>query len=122
MWAFLATLWTVFHGFILTVCALIFLLTVAGIFAGGTTWTKYVALAFDFFWNVMTGGQIGVTISSRAGMAEMKGKRWGKVLSCSLSRLEPDHCKKAIHADIDRAKAVIAALAPYDDRITGGRG
>lgn len=95
---------------------LIFLSTIVGIFAGGNTWTRFVALAFDFFWNVMTGGQIGVTISSRAYIAEKKGKRWGKVLGCGLGRLEKNHCELAVQGDIDRAKAVLATLAPYDTR------
>ena len=95
---------------------LIFLSTVIGIFAGGNTWTRFVALAFDFFWNVITGGQIGVTISSRSYIASQEGKGWGKTLSYGLGRLEKDHCELAVQGDIDRAKAVIATLAPYDTR------
>jgi hypothetical protein len=113
---FLAILWTIFSGGLLTICALIFLATIIGIFAHSITWARLVALGFDFFWNVMTGGQLGVTISSRAEIARHNGKKWGRVLSSGLDQLKPNHCEKAIHNDIDRAKAVIDALAPYDTR------
>ena len=96
--------------------SLIFLLMIAGIFSGIHTFTRYIALGFDMFWNVTTGGQIDVTISSRAGMAAANGVKWGKIMSWCLSKLEPNHCNIAIKNDIDRAKAVLVTLAPYDQR------
>lgn len=91
-------------------------LVAIGIFAGKTTFARYVALAFDMFWNVLSGGRVGVTISSRAGVAATQGKKWGILLSWFLDKLEKDHCTLAIQGDIDRAKAVIAELSPYDKR------
>ena len=97
-------------------CSLIILLMGVGIFTGKHTFTRYVALGFDMFWNVMTGGGIDETISSRAGVAAIQGKKWGKLLAWCLGKLEANHCTLAIEGDIDRAKALLVALAPYDSR------
>ena len=72
------------------------LMVIAGIFSGNYTFSRYIALAFDVFWNVITGGTVGITISARAGVAETKGKRWGKAMSTFLSWMEKDHCQLAI--------------------------
>lgn len=97
-------------------CSLIILLMGVGIFTGKHTFTRYVALGFDMFWNVITGGSIDMTISARAGVAAVNGKKWGKLLAWCLGKLEANHCNLAIEGDIDRAKALIAELAPYDQR------
>lgn len=91
-------------------------LVAVGIFAGKSSFARFIALAFDMFWNVLTGGKVGVTISSRAGVAASQGKKWGLMLSWFLDKLEKDHCKLAICGDIDRAKSVINTLGPYDTR------
>ncbi|CAB4124162.1 hypothetical protein UFOVP49_38 [uncultured Caudovirales phage] len=96
---------------------LILTLVVIGLFTGQTTFTRYVSLGFDVFCNVLTGGKLGVTISARAGVAEIEGELWGKVLSRLLNLLEPNHCQLAIQGDIDRARAIINKLTPYDKRI-----
>ena len=92
------------------------LMVIAGIFSGNYTFSRYIALAFDVFWNVITGGTVGITMSARAGVAETKGQRWGKAMSTFLSWMEKDHCQLAIQGDIDRAKSVIKELSPYDKR------
>ena len=55
-------------------------------------------------------GNIGVTISSRAGTADAHGKRWGCWLCKMLDRIDPNHCKKAIRNDRLRAHAVLKEL------------
>lgn len=90
--------------------------TIVGIFSGGNTFTRYIALAFDIFWNVLTGGHLGITISSRAGIAASEGRKWGIWLSGLLSKFDENHCQKAIQNDIDRAWEVIKELSPYDSR------
>jgi hypothetical protein len=117
MFELLLMIWTFIKTFILLISAIILLSTITGIFSGGNHWTKFIALAFDFFWNVMFGGQIGVTISARAYIAKQQGKQWGEILVCGLSRLNPNHCELAVQGDIDRAKAVIKTLSPYDERL-----
>lgn len=112
----LLAIWEVIRGFVLILCAFIFIASIVGIFAGGNSWTRFVTIAFDFFWNVVTGGQIGITISSRAYIAKNKNKRWGNILVCGLNRLEKNHCQLSLQGDIDRAKSVIETLSPYDER------
>jgi hypothetical protein len=101
---------------VLTVTAMIFLSVFVGIFAGTSTWMRHVAVCFDYFWNVVIGGQLGVTISARAGVAHVDGKKWGKNMVMGLNQIEIDHCQLAIQGDIDRAKEVIRLLSPYDKR------
>lgn len=111
-----STLVTILDTIAFSFCTLSILLMLAGIFTGNKTFTRHFALAFDMFWNVLSGGGIDITISSRAGIAATQNKRWGTVLSKALGFLEKDHCTLAIESDIDRAKAVIATLTPYDPR------
>lgn len=40
------------------------------------------------------------TISSRAGKAQVKGKRWGCILCRFLDWLQKDHCKTAMAASM----------------------
>ena len=100
----------------LTFTCIFFLLVLIGLYTGNHTFTRFFALAFDMFWNVVSGGSLDMTISSRAGVATIQGKKWGRDMSWCLGKLEPNHCNLAIQGDIDRAKAVIAALEPYDTR------
>jgi hypothetical protein len=96
---------------------IVILTVIAGIFSGSGTWTRMFAVGFDIFCNAITGGTFDITISARAGIAERNGKKWGKGMSYFLSKCEPNHCQLAIQADIDRARAVIEKLSPYDDRL-----
>lgn len=65
-----------------------------------------VLIALDQFGNALVGGSPDETISSRAGKAQQKGKRWGCVLCRFLNWFERDHCAKSIEPD-EGADAVI---------------
>ena len=95
------------------VILLLLLIVLIGTFSGAHTFTRYIALAFDVFCNVLTGGSTDMTISARAGCAAINGEKWGIYLSWFLDKLEKNHCKMAIVNDINRAKAVIEKLEPY---------
>jgi len=95
---------------------LVTLLVFIGIFSGRFTFARYVALAVDIFWNVFTGGKVGVTISARSEIAAAKGKKWGIYMSKFLDLLDKGHCQKALQGDIDRARIVLTTLTPYDKR------
>ena len=61
-----------------------------------------VAVANDQALNAALVGRSGSedeTVSSRAGKAARKGKRWACVLCRLLDRLDPNHCEKAIEPD-----------------------
>jgi hypothetical protein len=92
---------------------LLTLLILVGIFSARNTFTRYVAVSFDMFVNVLTLGMLDMTISTRAGIAAAQGKIWGKLLSKFLNIFETDHCQKALHADLTRAENLIKVLTPY---------
>jgi hypothetical protein len=88
--------------------ALIILLIVGAISGG---WVHAFAMGFDMFvqdlvWN----DYLGVTISSRAGLAARNGKPLGAKIINALA-LNPRHCEEAIANDIARAKQVMELLA-----------
>ena len=60
-------------------------------------WT--LAVSYDQLANAAFGGHEDETISSRAGKAARRGKRWACVLCRLLDRLDPGHCEKAIEPD-----------------------
>lgn len=62
--------------------------------------------ALDRLANAVTGGAGDETISSRAGKAQEKGKRWACVLCRMLDLFQRDHCKLSINPD-DGKGAVI---------------
>lgn len=64
---------------------------------GRRAWT--LAVAHDQLANAAFGGHEDETISSRAGKAARKGKRWACVLCRLLDRLDPGHCEKSIEPD-----------------------
>ena len=51
---------------------------------------------FDEVGNTLTGGSPNETISSRAGKAQLAGKRWGCILCGLLDKIQKDHCKIAM--------------------------
>lgn len=57
--------------------------------------------------NVLTGGDANEMLSSRAGKAQLKGKRWACVLCRFLDLFQKDHCKLSINTD-DGANATLA--------------
>jgi len=56
--------------------------------------------------NVLTGGDANEMLSSRAGKAQLKGKRWACVLCRFLDIFQRDHCLRSINPD-DGASATI---------------
>lgn len=70
-----------------------------------------VLIAFDGLIQAMFRfGNVGVTISARAGTAKNNGHRWGCLLCRCLDWLDADHCAKAIQGDIRRARQVLKEL------------
>ncbi len=56
--------------------------------------------------NVLTFGDANETLSSRAGKAQQKGRRWACVLCRFLDIFQKDHCQLSINPD-DGANATI---------------
>ena len=65
--------------------------------------------------NVLTGGDADETLSSRAGKAQIAGRRWACVLCRVLDWVQQDHCRKAINPDDGRR-----ATLPDDPAPPGG--
>lgn len=65
-----------------------------------------LAVAFDEFWNVVFGGFLDETISSRAGRAAHAGKTWGKLLAGALGFFFRNHCRLAEMHDEQRAEYI----------------
>ena len=55
-----------------------------------------LAVSHDQLANTAFGGDEDETISSRAGKANRKGKRWACVLCKLLDKIDPNHCEKSI--------------------------
>lgn len=49
--------------------------------------------------NVATGGDANEMLSSRAGKAMLKGRRWACILCRFLDLFQRDHCLKSINPD-----------------------
>jgi hypothetical protein len=81
----------------------------------------HLSIAFDDFVQAwFPYGTIGVTISSRIGIAAAHGHRWGLIGWWLLDHTWPfgrdpvtgeSHCKGAVRSDIERAVLVIRKLA-----------
>jgi hypothetical protein len=56
-----------------------------------------ILIAFDQFWNAVLGGNPRETISARADKAMLAGKKWGCILCKFLSKIQKDHCQKAVN-------------------------
>ena len=86
------------------------LFLIVGALAGSTTILHSFAVAFDMFiQDIFWNAPIGVTISSRAGLAARRGNPKFANLIGKLF-FNPDHCENAIVADIARAKEAIKVL------------
>lgn len=84
------------------------LLLVIGAVAGG--WLHAFAVAFDMFCqDLIWDAPIGVTISSRAGLAARNGKPLGAKI-VNIIMFNPNHCEQAINADTIRAKEALKIL------------
>lgn len=72
----------------------------AAILGSNRAWP--VAVANDQVLNAAMVGRAGSedeTVSSRAGKAARKGKRWGCLLCRLLDKIDPGHCEKHIEHD-----------------------
>ena len=69
---------------------------------------RRVLVGIDQLINVVTDGDPGETISSRAARAAAQGKPWGIELSKLLDCFEYDHGALAMEGDETRAEHVIA--------------
>ncbi len=88
----------------------LFVLLIAGAILPPGNIVHSFAVAFDAFcqdlcWN----DTLGVTISSRAGLAARRGVLWPQRFVNFIMR-SPTHCQDAISADIQRAEAALALL------------
>ena len=75
----------------------------AALLGKGRAWP--VAVANDQALNAALAGYAGSedeTVSSRAGKAQLAGKRWGCVLCRLLDHIDPGHCSKSIEPDEGR--------------------
>jgi len=84
------------------------LFLVVGAVVGG--WLHAFAVGFDMFiQDLIWDAPIGITISSRAGLAARNGKHTGaKIVNFIMAN--PKHCQDAIVADIKRAQQALALL------------
>lgn len=85
----------------------IFFLVCGAIFGG---WLNAFAVGFDMFvQDLIWDAPIGVTISSRAGLAARNGKPLGaKIVNAIM--FNQNHCETAIAADIQRANEALVLL------------
>ncbi len=92
----------------LQIVVLLILLLVIG--AVTTGWLHAMAVGFDMFvQDLIWDAPIGVTISSRAGLAARNGKPLGsRIVNFIMG--STTHCEDAIAADIARAKKALAVL------------
>jgi ABC-type spermidine/putrescine transport system permease subunit II len=83
-------------------------LLVLGAIVGG--WLHAFAVGFDMFvQDLIWDAPIGITISSRAGLAARNGKHLGAQIVNTIM-LSKTHCQDAIAADILRANEALTIL------------
>lgn len=90
---------------LLLVCALAAVLALGWMFCAvlaNSARGHRLAVSFDQLANTAFGGDEDETISSRAGKARLKGRRWGCVLCRVLDWFDPDHCANNIELDEGR--------------------
>lgn len=66
-----------------------------------------VAVGFDQFMNVATGGLPDETISSRAQRLSAQGNEFALLLTRALDELQPSHGRTAEAGDLERAQVVV---------------
>lgn len=64
--------------------------------AAGSQRAWHLAIAYDQLANASFGGDPDETISSRAGKAARRGRRWGCLLCRVLDVFDREHCEKSI--------------------------
>ena len=84
------------------------LILVIGALTSG--WLHAFAVGLDmFFQDLIWDAPIGITISSRAGLAARKGNVfYSKIINFIMCN--PNHCEEAILADTTRAQAALTIL------------
>lgn len=93
---------------LLVLCAFSALVALGWMFfavLGSSTRAWRLAVSFDQLANTAFGGSEDETISSRAGKAARKGKRWGCVLCRLLDWFESNHCESSIEMDEGKMSA-----------------
>ena len=63
------------------------------------SWGYRIALAIDQLLNTILDGDEDETISSRAGKAAKKKKKWAIYLCWFLNKIDKNHCTRAIEED-----------------------
>jgi len=90
------------------VIAILITLLIIGAFVGG--WLHAMAIAVDiFFQSLIWDAPIGVTISSRAGLAARNGKPFG-AKCINFIMFNKNHCEESIAEDIRRAQEALTFL------------
>ena len=85
-------------------------LLILGAIAKGGTLLHSFAVAFDAFCqDLLWNDTLGVTISSRAGLAARRGRTW-PARCINLLMLSRTHCEDAIATDTQRAEAALQLL------------
>jgi hypothetical protein len=75
-------------------------------------WLHRSLVAFDIACNVIIlRGQQDETISAHAWRASILGKRWGRVLTWCLGKIQANHGELAAVGDLTRAKVRVAVLS-----------
>ena len=97
-----------------TALIILLALLILGAIAKAGTLLHSFAVAFDafcqdLFWN----DTLGVTISSRAGLAARRGVLWPQRI-VNFIMLSRTHCQDAISTDIQRAEAALRLLTGKD--------
>lgn len=63
---------------------------------GWGKWVWNLLIAFDQLGNAVIAGDPDETISSRAGKALKKKRRWARTLCWGLDWIDPGHCKNSV--------------------------
>lgn len=89
---------------------IVILLVAIGAVAHAGTILHTISLAIDMLvQGIIWNAPIGVTISSRAGLAARNGRKLGATI-INLLALNQQHCEQAITGDIARARAALNLL------------
>ena len=94
----------------MTTLQIFLILLLLGALAGVGTFLHSFAVAFDIFCqDVFFNDTLGVTLSSRAGLAARTGYLWPSK-AINLLMFSNTHCEDAITADIERATKSLQLL------------
>jgi hypothetical protein len=71
------------------------------------SYIERVLISLDELGNVLSGGMLDETISSRSGRAALHGARWGLFMAWWLGKIVPNHCRLAELHDEQRAEFIV---------------